>query len=74
MEQHMKPSILKTSIVLTLFFSLLVLGSFSVPVAAAENQCFSCHTNPRKLIQITREIAQAQKGQAAKSSETEGEG
>jgi hypothetical protein len=41
--------------------------------AEKENQCFTCHTNPRKLIQITREIAATQKSPAV-SKESEGEG
>jgi hypothetical protein len=46
----------------------------SLSVGASENHCFTCHTNPRKLIQITREIAKANKGKPAKSSKIEGEG
>jgi hypothetical protein len=74
MEQNMKSLRLTASIVFALFLSLLVSGYFAVPVEAAENQCFSCHTNPRKLIQITREIEAARKVKPAKSAETEGEG
>ena len=70
----MKSLTVKMTILLALFFSFLLWGNFAGPAAAGENQCFTCHTNPRKLIEITREIAKAQKGQAAKSTETEGEG
>ena len=42
--------------------------------AGAENYCFTCHTNARKLIKITREIAKANKGKPGGSVETEGEG
>jgi len=42
--------------------------------AEEENHCFTCHTNARKLIQITREIAEANKGKKAASAESEGEG
>jgi len=42
--------------------------------AEKENHCFTCHTNARKLIQITREIAKADKGKPGASAETEGEG
>jgi len=42
--------------------------------AEEENHCFTCHTNARKLIQITREIAEADKGKKAASAESEGEG
>jgi hypothetical protein len=41
--------------------------------AEGENYCFTCHTNARKLIQITREI-EKQKGKSKASSEIEGEG
>ncbi|MEA3428143.1 MAG: hypothetical protein U9Q84_02750 [Thermodesulfobacteriota bacterium] len=41
--------------------------------AEDENNCFECHTNARKLIQITREIAEAKKGEGA-STEAEGGG
>jgi nitrate/TMAO reductase-like tetraheme cytochrome c subunit len=42
--------------------------------AEEENHCFTCHTNSQKLIKITREIAAANKGKKAASSESEGEG
>jgi nitrate/TMAO reductase-like tetraheme cytochrome c subunit len=42
--------------------------------ADEENHCFSCHTNPRKLIEITREITKSQKGKPGASAETKGEG
>jgi len=38
------------------------------------NQCFSCHTNARKLIQITREIAKAAKDEPKAEVTSEGEG
>ena len=38
------------------------------------NQCFSCHTNARKLIQITREIAKARQGEPKAEVKSEGEG
>ena len=54
---------------------LLFLGETpSVRSAQQENHCFSCHTNPRKLIEITREIAQANKDKPGASIQTEGEG
>ena len=70
----MKPLMLTASIVCVLFFLLLVPENMSLSVGASENHCFTCHTNPRKLIQITREIAKANKGKPAKSSKIEGEG
>lgn len=42
--------------------------------AKEENHCFTCHTNAKNLIKITREIAQANKGKKTASSESEGEG
>ena len=39
-----------------------------------ENHCFTCHTNPQKLIEITREIARASKDKPGASIATEGEG
>ncbi len=38
------------------------------------NYCFTCHTNARKLIQITREIAEAEKGKVGGAAEPEGAG
>jgi len=42
--------------------------------ALAENHCFTCHTNPRKLIEITRELAKSDQDKPGASAETEGEG
>ena len=56
------------------FSLLLFYGSPVVRSAEKENHCFTCHTNPRKLIQITREIARADKGKPGASVESEGEG
>jgi hypothetical protein len=41
--------------------------------ADKENHCFTCHTSARKLIQITREIAETKKA-APSTTESEGEG
>lgn len=46
----------------------------AVGSAQQENHCFTCHTNPRKLIEITREIARADKDKPGASIATEGEG
>lgn len=54
---------------------LLFMGETpEVQSAQQENHCFSCHTNPRKLIEITREIARADQDKPGASIETEGEG
>lgn len=50
----------KYVIVLALLFGLplfLFSGRDAGHSAEEENNCVACHTNPRKLIQITREIA-----------------
>ncbi len=52
----------------------LFYGSSTAQSAEKENHCFTCHTSARKLIQITREIAKADKGKPVSSTETEGEG
>lgn len=71
----MKPISLTISILLALGVSLfLVYGDRAASSAEGENYCFTCHTNARKLIKITREIAEAKKGKPKASSEVEGEG
>jgi len=42
--------------------------------AEDENHCFTCHTNPRKLIEITRKIAKLNTKKPGASKETKGEG
>jgi len=74
MEQTMKPLRNAAFSVLALVVSLYFLGDSWSQATTSENHCFTCHTNPRKLIQITREIAKARKGEAAKSAAIEGEG
>ncbi|MGD8367680.1 MAG: hypothetical protein PVG78_08560 [Desulfobacterales bacterium] len=54
-----------------LLFLMATPGKLS---AQQENHCFTCHTNPRKLIEITREIAMADQEKPGASVETEGEG
>ena len=46
----------------------------AVPATQQENHCFTCHTNPRKLIEITREIARTHPEKPGASAETKGEG
>ena len=53
-----------------LFFSQPVI----VQATESENHCFTCHTNPRKLIQITRELSKLDKNKPGASKETKGEG
>ena len=60
--------------ILALIVSLCFLDDTWSQATTGENHCFTCHTNPRKLIQITREIAQARKGEPGKSAAIEGEG
>ena len=56
------------------FSLLLFYGSPVVRSDEKENHCFTCHTNARKLIQITREIAKTDKDKPGASAETKGEG
>jgi len=68
---------IKVVISLGLVFAVSLLLLYSSPGARSaenENYCFTCHTNARKLIKITREIAKADKGKPGGSAETEGEG
>ena len=53
---------------------LFLIGTPAELFAQQENHCFTCHTNPKKLIEITREIARADQGKPGASVETEGEG
>ena len=74
MEQTMKPLRCAALCILALIVSLCFPGDSRSQATTGENHCFTCHTNPRKLIQITREIAQARKGEPGKSAAIEGEG
>ena len=74
MEQTMKPLRCAALCILALIVSLCFLDDSWSQATTGENHCFTCHTNPRKLIQITREIAQARKGVPGKSAAIEGEG
>ena len=42
--------------------------------AENENHCFTCHTNPRKLIELTRELSKLDANKPGASKETKGEG
>ena len=68
---------IKVVICLGLVFAVSLLLLYSSPGARSaekENYCFSCHTNARRLIKITRNIAKMNKGKPGGSTETEGEG
>ncbi len=52
----------------------LSFGSQKAWSAEKENYCFTCHISARKLIQITRQIAEANKGKPGASTEAEGGG
>ncbi len=56
-------------------FCIVMLFFFGgvVKLWADDNQCIDCHTSPRKLITITREIAKTAVKPAV-SAETSGEG
>lgn len=69
--------VVKLAIVAGLMVSVCLLFLVETPAvrsAQEENHCFTCHTNPRKLIEITREIARADQEKPGASIETEGEG
>ena len=71
----MKPVKFTIIIALALTISLILFyGGQMARSADGENHCFTCHTNARKLIKITREIAKANKDKPGGSAETEGEG
>ena len=71
----MKPVKFTVIIALALTISLILFYGGQVARSAdSENHCFTCHTNARKLIKITREIAKTNKDQPGSSVETEGEG
>jgi hypothetical protein len=68
---------MKFMITVGLFFAVCIFLFYSDPAVRSqekENHCFTCHTNPRKLIEITREIARASKDKPGASIATEGEG
>jgi hypothetical protein len=74
MEQTMKPFRFAAIGILGLIVSFYSLGDAWSQVTNGENHCFNCHTNPGKLIQITREIAKTRKGKQVKSAAIQGEG
>jgi hypothetical protein len=53
---------------------LFMSGPPAIRSAENENHCFTCHTNPRKLIEITREISRLDTKKPGASKETKGEG
>ncbi|MBE9569885.1 MAG: hypothetical protein IMF11_04625 [Proteobacteria bacterium] len=71
----MKTILFALSLLLALGVSFILFqDNWVARSAEKENYCFTCHTNARKLIQITREIAKAKKGKPSASVESEGEG
>lgn len=58
---------------LAVFLLLFCGGRTALPREQA-NHCLACHTNARKLIEITREIAKAGKDEPEASAETAGHG
>ena len=63
------------SLVLALGVSFILFpGNWAARCAEKENHCFTCHTNARSLIQITREIAKREKGKPRATVKSEGEG
>jgi len=69
--------VIKFAVSVGLIFAVSLFLSFDTQRAWSvekENYCFTCHTSARKLIQITREIAEANKGKPGASTEAEGGG
>ncbi len=69
--------VIKFAVSVGLIFAVSLFLSFDTQRAWSvekENYCFTCHTSARKLIQITREIAEAKKGKPGASTEAEGGG
>lgn len=68
---------IKIKICLWLVLVGLPLFFCSIPRVEAsntENHCFTCHTNARELIKITREISKSNINKPGGSAETKGEG
>jgi len=68
--------VMKISVSVVLVFAVSVLMSFvnqNAWSADTQNYCFTCHTDAKTLIKITREIAATNKGKTA-AAESEGEG
>jgi hypothetical protein len=60
------------SLLLVLFVSIFCKAESQAP--PRRSQCFSCHTNPGKLIKITRELAKDPDYRPSKSALIKGEG
>ena len=54
------------------FCLVFIPGNPFISQAYEDSQCLKCHTNAKKLIEITREIAETRP--AIKSAEIEGKG
>jgi len=52
---------------------IFVLSNSATFVSAEESSCVSCHTNLKKLVEITRDI-EASKPKVEKPTESKGEG
>ncbi|RZB30489.1 MAG: hypothetical protein SRB1_02769 [Desulfobacteraceae bacterium Eth-SRB1] len=64
--------VIKFAVSVGLVFAVSLFLSFDSQKAWSaekENYCFTCHTNARKLIKITREIAEANKGKEVAEAE-----
>ncbi len=74
---RVKVRVLKYAAGITVVFVVVLFMFGSIPAGwsdEGQSQCIACHTSPRKLIQITREIAKDPTRQAVVSLETVGEG
>ena len=73
----MKSTWKKGMVALTVMLGLFLLcfsNEREARSADRENHCFTCHTNARKLIEITRELRKDLKDKPGASEETKGEG
>jgi hypothetical protein len=59
---------------LSVFALTIICNAGSQQGTPEENQCFACHTNPGKLIEITRILAKDPDYQPSKSALIKGEG
>ena len=68
---------IRVVICLGLVFAVSLLLLYSSPGARSaekENDCFTCHTNARKLLKINRESSKVNKGKPGASAVTKAEG
>lgn len=60
-------------LLMLLFFGFFIAFPHALYSSSSQDQCISCHTSAKKLIEITRKI-EASRPKVEKSIESEGEG